>query len=312
MLAMPTIGFGRSVTEHNVELEVLCDWIEASVLFGQTRLSEPEVVDVLCENNIYAKQDMASQMVSNAWSELRKRQAFLGDASPYQFDGLAITLRWDAWGEATAHSFLVLLSLCKWYRPWAAKFGRDYTEQGQLFEELTKESVEALYAGWKVQQTGWSRTHSLKLAAIVDIVAACLSESKGNIEKWTKKTANEAGLDLVCYHEFADGRGGFPTFLFQCASGADWDEKLHTPDLKIWTRIIEFRALGLPRKAFSTPFAFLDDDFRMNANKVDGLLLDRYRLLSAGLRQKNWVSAQLASRIKKWAQPRAAKLPTMT
>ena len=87
-------------------------------------------------------------------------------------------------------------SLCKWYRPWAAKFGRDYTEQGQLFEELTKESVEALYAGWKVQQTGWSRTHSLKLAAVVETVAACLSESKGNIEKWTKKTANEAGLDL--------------------------------------------------------------------------------------------------------------------
>ena len=83
MLAMPSVGFGRSVHEHNVELDVLCDWIEASVLFGAHSLSEPEVVDVLCENFIYAKQDMASQMVSMAWSELRKRQTLLGNAKPY-------------------------------------------------------------------------------------------------------------------------------------------------------------------------------------------------------------------------------------
>jgi hypothetical protein len=202
-----------------------------------------------------------------------------------------------------------LLSLLKWYPQWARTFGKDYTEQGQLFEELTKEAVETIYAGWTVRQTGWSRTQSNKLAAVVDIVSAWLNEAKGNVEKWTSTSANEAGLDLVCYHEIADGRGGYPAFLFQCASGANWDEKLHTPNLKIWTRIIEFRAQSLPTKAFATPYAFLDADFTRNCNLVDGLLLDRYRLLSAGLRRKDWVSNSLTKKIKKWAKGRVSKLP---
>ena len=185
MLAMPTKGFGRSVNEHNVELDALCDWIEGSVLLGSGRLSQPEVVDVLCENFVYAKQDMASDIVSMAWSELRKRQMILRDATPYQFDSLAIQLRRDPWNEAMAHTFCVVLSLAKWYRDWAAKFSKDYTLQGQLFEELTKESVETIYSGWKVYPTGWSRTHSKKLDAVVKSVAGCLGESVGNLKKWT-------------------------------------------------------------------------------------------------------------------------------
>ncbi len=312
MLTIPTKGFGRSVTAHNVDLDVFCDWIEGNVLFISGGLSEPEVVDALCHNQIYDKQEMAYQMVSNGWSELRKRQKMLGDASPYVFESLRIKLRRKPWEEATAHSFCVLLSLLKWYPKWANSFGQNYTEQGQLFEELTKEAVETLYTGWTVRQTGWSRTQTKKLAAVVNIVSTWLSESTGNVEKWTSKSANEAGLDLVCYHEIPDGRGGFPAFLFQCASGANWDEKLHTPNLKIWTRIVDFRAQSLPTKAFATPFAFLDEDFTRNCNLVDGLLLDRYRLLSAGLRRKDWISNSLKTKIKKWAKTRVAKLPEMT
>ncbi len=312
MLALPTTGFGRSVSKDNVELDVLCDWIEGSVLFSSSeRLSQREVVDVLFEHNIYDEQDMAAARIADAWSELRRRQTFLGNASPYEFDGMALKLKADPWRDAAAHSFCVLLSLAKWYRDWARQFGKDYTEQGELFEQFTKESVAAQFGGWSVQQTGWSRSQAKKLDAVVADVAGWLGEPKGDVHKWSEPSANEAGLDLVCFRPFADDRAGLPAFFFQCASGGDWEGKLHTPRLELWRRLIEFRAQNLPSKAFATPFAFLDEDFVRNCNLVDGLLMDRYRLLAASNTSPSWLSSKLKASVIKWAKPRAAKLPKL-
>lgn len=308
MLALPTTGFGRSVTKDNVELDILCDWVEGSVLFADERLSQREVVDVLCDYNIYVDQDMAANRVASAWSELRRRQRFIGGGSPYKFEGQGIELKIEPWENAPGHAFCVLLSLAKWYRDWAKKFGQDYTVQGELFEQLTKESIEVQFSGWAVQPTGWSRSHPNKLDAVVSNVAAWLGEPKGDVKKWSKVSANEAGLDLICLRHFPDDRPGKPVFFFQCASGGDWDGKLHTPRLELWRRLVEFTALSLPTKAFATPFAFLDDEFIQNCNLVDGLLMDRYRLLASSKINPAWVSPKLAKQILKWAKPRIAKL----
>ena len=198
------------------------------------------------------------------------------------------------------------------YRAWARSFGADHTTQGQLFEELAKESISTTFNGWKVELTGWSRANTSKLTAVVSNTARLLDESIGNLEKWTSSSANEAGLDLICWRPFADGRGCYPTLLFQCASGGDWEDKVETPDLKIWRRLVEFRAQGLPRKAFATPFAFLDEEFTRTCNKVDGLLMDRYRLLAAGAVKTNWVPRELARQLATWAKPRQARLPKLS
>lgn len=312
MLALPTTGFGRSVAKDNVELDVLCDWIEGSILFDDGDLKQREVVKTLCDRNIYDDQDMADNLVACAWSELRRRQRFLGNGSPYKFDGQAMKLAVDPWKDAPGHAFCVLLSLAKWYKDWARKFGKDYTIQGELFEQLTKESVEAQFTGWAVKTTGWSRTNTKKLDAVVTHVADELGEAKGDVKKWSKVSANEAGLDLVCLKYFSDDRPGRPVFFFQCASGGDWDGKLHTPRLELWRRLIEFTALSLPTKAFATPFAFLDDEFIQNCNLVDGLLMDRYRLLASSALNPNWMSPKLSEQIYKWAKPRVAKLAKLT
>lgn len=311
MLALPTKGFARSVNEHNVKLDALCDWIEGNLLFSSGTLSEPEVADALCEEGIYERKSFAHERAEDAWSELRRRQGFIGQSTPYRFEGLAIHLAADHWGDTPAHSFCVLLSMAKWHHEWAAQFGHNYTEQGELFEQLTQEAVTIILPNWQSHQTGWSRSQTSKLDAVVHRVASLLGEGVGNIHKWTTDSANEAGLDLLCWNPFPDGRGCYPSLLFQCASGCDWPDKLETPDLKIWRRIVEFRAQGFPRKAFTTPFAFLDDEFTRTCNKVDGLLMDRYRLLAAGFETRHWISGTLARKIVKWAKPRVSKLPSI-
>ena len=307
MLALPERGIARSVEAHNVELDVLADWIEASVLFQEEpEISGAELVDLLCETQIYEQQAFAWERMGDAWAELRRRQDCLGGFSPLTIEPHRIT-RLTPWRDTPAHSFCVVLSLAKWYPKWASRFGHNYTEQGELFELVTRASLERLLPGWRFHLTGWARTRTNKLGAVVKDIAALLGESIGKIERWTKPTANEAGLDLLCYRPFVDARVGVPVYLLQCASGADWESKLHTPRLEIWRRLVEFAAT--PRKAFSTPFAFLDTDFVRNCVLVDGLLIDRYRLLSAGRDNLNWITAELRARLVAWLEPRVTQLP---
>jgi len=308
MLALPTRGIYRSVNVHNVELDALCDWIESSILFEVEELSVTDVVDALLEGHVYDDSDMASEIVSSAWTELRRRQSWISKGTPFSISSRRIS-RMRTWPQVPAHSFCLLLSLSKWYRAWMQEFGSDYTEQGELFEELTKESLVQQFGDWRIVLTGWSRTRRIQLTKIVHSIANELGESIGNISRWTSESANDAELDLVCYRPFADRRVGIPVYLLQCASGMNWENKLHTPRLKIWKRLIEFTAE--PKKAFATPFALLDDSFIRNCNLVDGMLIDRYRILAAAGYKKNWVSSGLRKRLVAWSKCRIARLPRL-
>jgi hypothetical protein len=285
---------------------VLCDWIEANILFDEEEFSSIDIVDALCEGMIYDSQDMASQIVDNAWTELKRRQACVGSHCPFAVKGARVTRR-NRWRDDPAHAFCVLLAYCKWHHEWATEFGHDYTEQGELFELLTKQSVETQFSGWLIHQTGWSRTNAVKLAAVVSQVTDRLGDTPGDLKRWADPHANESGLDLLCYRPFTDNRVGMPVYLMQCASGANWKEKMKTPDMELWTKLVDFAAR--PRRAFATPFAFVDSDFIRNCGKVDGMLLDRYRLLAAGTHKENWIPAALKKRIIAWAKPRIATLP---
>lgn len=306
MLAIPTRGIYRSVNEHNVELDVFSDWIEGTVLFDEQELSTVDIIDILCEDLIYDDQDFAYEIVQDAWSELRRRKSCMGVRSAFSITSSRIERVRD-WRDAPGHSFCVLLALAKWYRGWAKQFGSDYTEQGELFEKLTKESLERQFSGWYVHQTGWSRLHSKKLGEVIDKITDILGELKGNPEIWAEPEANEAGLDLLCYRPFVDNRVGIPVYLMQCASGGNWKNKLKIPNITDWRKYIQFATR--PGKAFSIPFALLDGDFVRYCGQADGMLLDRCRILASAGCDDNWISGELKQRIVAWMLPRVSKLP---
>ena len=306
MISIPEAGFNHSVNRHNVKLDVFCDWIEGNLLFSYGELSHSDIIDVLCENNIYREQDFAAQLVSNGWTELRHRTKSMGVSSPYEFNPSNISCKKN-WQDIPAHSFCVLLALSKWYGTWARKFGSDYTKQGEIFEELAKESLEKQFTDWEIVSTGWSKAGTESFSDKVHKIANLLGESVGDISKWTNQQAKDLGLDLLCYRKFPDNRVGIPLYLMQCASGGNWESKLDTPSLRVWENIVQFAAP--PAKAFATPFSLLNDDFIRCCCRAGGMLLDRYRLLAAGLNNPNWLSQQLKQRIITWAQDRVKLLP---
>ena len=311
MLLLPTKGMARSISVHNSSLDVFSDWMEASILFSDAELSRTDIVDVLIECNFYGEQDFADAWVRMAWGEIRRRQKCVGEGSPFIISPDKITKKLS-WEDVSAYSFFLLLSLVNNYsglgNTWKKKFKTAYSEQGELFELLTKESLEKQFPGWCFYHTGWSRTSAKKLPQIVDKIIFKLGETKGDVKKWSSPAANEAGLDLLCYKPFEDNRVGIPVYLLQCASGDNWTTKLHTPNLGIWTKVIIFAAT--PKKAFATPFAIEDSSFCRYCTQVDGLLLDRYRLLIPYKENIEWLSSQLSKRIVKWLKPRIKTFPT--
>lgn len=305
MLTLPTRGVAVSVNEHNVDLDVLCDWIEASILFCEDELSQSDVVDVLIEENIYRDQDMGYEIVGSAMTEMRKRHSWIRSGSPFSFHGNTITRNVE-WRTVPVYSFCILLSAAALYKEWARSFGTDYTEQGELFELVTKDSLAQQFKDWKFFLTGWSRSKTDQLNDIVEQIADRLGEGVGNTKRWTSEEQKDGGLDLVLYRPFPDQRVGIPLYLMQCASGQNWEEKLNTPDINFWRHIVDFASE--PKRGFATPFAMGDKEFIRKCCKVNGIFIDRYRLLATTKPEENWVPGILKSRLLAWAAPRVDTL----
>lgn len=299
MISLPR-GMKRSIRVHNSHGSSFFDWLEADVLLAEEELSQTDVVDLLVEEQFYTDQNFCSEFVSNAWIQVRTRLSWMGSNSPISFQDRWMS-RQVEWQDVPAHTFCLVVSLGPRYDDWSS-FGPDYTEQGLLFEFLTKHAMETRFTGWHFLQTGWSRDNTSKLPDVVDDLASAIGEHRGNVSDYASDDANEAGVDLVWHMPFIDQRGGLPVFLAQCASGANWPIKLSQPNIEDWKKIVDF-ASG-PYKAFSLPYALDDRELRRRSNSIAGLLLDRYRLLVHDAPESEWVSDELRDRLISWLKPR--------
>ena len=311
MFRLPSKGFQRSVTSHNVQLDSLCDWLEACITFSDDRISQIDVLDVLMEENLYSSQDFASERIRDAWYELRRRRACLGRAVGFSVEHRSL-VNTAKWSERPAYAFCLMLSLQPLYRKCFTSISDSYVEQGALFERLTAESLNAL--GWEARITGWSRTRTSTLPVVVREIATHIDETpiQGGVGKWTSARAKDAGTDVVCVRRFPDRLGGRPVYLVQCASGEHWDSKLHPPIMKTWEKLIDFSTS--PRRGFSMPYVLLQDEFRKTCAATDllALLLDRHRLLAPAMDGNNkWLSNALGRDLARWTRPRVKVLPIL-
>jgi len=309
MLQLPPRGFIESRKEHKGHLDVHADWIEASVLFAVDQVSQADFVDALIENNTYNNQDFAYDWVSNVFRELERRFSLLGHGCALIREGARIR-RLCKWEERSAYAFCVALTMVPHYRKRIeAKCGKAYTEQGALFERLCAESLRALH--WEVAQVGWSRSASNSIQDKVNALAAAIGEPANDqaIQRWAEPDAKDGGLDLVAWKEFPDGLSGRPICLVQVASGENWADKLHTPNVALWAKLIDFATR--PRRGLAMPFAPEKEYFRRQSNHdLVMLLMDRHRILSPTRDGDGAFPSQaLASDLINWTQTRVAAFP---
>jgi hypothetical protein len=305
MLELPERGFPPSVNKHNGNLHWFCDWIEGSLLFtGTERASRTDLWDRFSEKGLYVEQALFDQWLDNAWSEFERRADLLGAVCPYRIESRAIS-RAHKWDRRPDYSFCLVASLLHAAPSWRPKdrVAKSHLarKQGALFERLSAWALHAL--GWTTLLTAWSDREQQKLPSVVTSVAAHLSEPEHT--GWHRNVdpkANEAGLDLVLSTPFKDRRWGAPVFLTQCASGDDWDVKLHTPVLDVWTKLVDFASP--PRKAFALPVSLDETQLRQTTVKVAGPVFDRYRLVSSSSLEE-----QLEKDLVKFVRPLLRTLP---
>ena len=213
----------------------------------------------MIEEQLCSSQDEASEWLAFAWRELDRRKAAIGKSYPIEIENLTVS-RTATWRQSPAYSFCLLLSFADRYKKWSKGFGNDHTEQGLLFEQITAEALKLGLEGWNIHATGWSSARAAGLKVIVTEVGALLGEKQGDLTRFPGyKVAKDAGLDVLMFLPFSDNRVGFPLYLVQCASGANWAGKRHQPNIDEWRTFIDFAVL--PKKALAIPFAIPDDEF---------------------------------------------------
>lgn len=310
MLALPNKGMSLSVNVHNIDLNVLCDWIEASVVFDDAELSKSDVIDVLMEEQIYRNQIFAAEIVETAWSVISRRATYLSQPLGISVTGNRI-IRTDDWTLFPAYGFCLALSCVELYSGLPTLWGGNSVEQGALFEELTAESLSQAFHGWTVKRIGWSATHNaVSLRDALPTIISDLHEEDGaETNLHLTSAVKDLGLDLLAFYSFGDRQASIPVLLVQCASGSDWVSKRNTPDIEFWQRkIISFNSQ--PVRGFAMPFAFAEPlHFRRDAAKVNGVFVDRYRLLKSFRQNNASVSTALNARLTGWMRPRLAQLP---
>lgn len=310
MLALPNKGMARSVNVHNIDLNILCDWIEASVVFEDTELSKSDVIDVLIEEQVYSDQAFAAAIVENAWAVISRRATYLSQPLGIRVAGNRIN-RTDDWTVFPAYGFCLALSCVELYSGLPALWGSNSVEQGALFEELTAESLSQTFQGWTVKRIGWSATNNpISLRDALPTIISDLNEAEAaETNLHLTSAVKDLGLDLLAFYSFGDRQASIPVLLVQCASGSDWISKRHTPDIEFWgKKIISFNSH--PVRGFAMPFAFAEPlHFRRDAAAVNGVFVDRYRLLKSFRQNNATVSTALNAQLTTWIEPRVAQLP---
>lgn len=300
---------GRSVNVHNINRNILCDWIEASIVFQIKQISKSDVVDSLIDNEVYEHQDLAHEVVEDAWNILRARFDYLKNPLGISVDINRMTRDQD-WTQFPAYGFCLALACAEVYPNWARKWNSPASTYGDYFEDLAAASFSANFSGWIVKKVGWSPTNKAKLKTTVRSLIADLNEREGaDLDLHVTQSANELGLDLLVYQSFGDTRSSFPVILIQCASGKNWVEKRHTPDINLWKSIVAFNSN--PIRGMAMPFAFAEEnEFRRMTKSVDGIFVDRNRLLGAFPRKSSSVPPDLNRKLVVWTKEQLASIPT--
>ena len=308
MLKIPEIGFGQSTHVSNVNSNASADWIEANVLFDGPELTKVDVVDLLLEEQICAagNQDLAHQIVDEAWQELERRQRWGGLPKTVEVTSSKV-VGLEEWQQDVVRAFFVLLAIHKIFPEWAKK-RRAYVTQGNLFEKVVERISPALLPGWKTYRAGWSPENTKTVPGIVEQLCERI-HAKGAIDlhDWIGTHDKDGGLDLVCYRDFEDEREGTPVYFLQCASGKNWRTKIRTPDPDLWFKWLN--AAVRPSTGIVAPFVIDDRELRTASLKGQVVVFDRIRAISAAREYGVAIEQELRKEVIGWMTPRVAGLP---
>lgn len=257
MPTLPSFPVGDKPTVREV-----ADWVELTALMKGTPFKRGDLKSAISQESI-GSPDLLEEQV---WNEIVGRSEVFAARWPLKLASDRLRPR-SSVRNVELYKYLCVLGL-----------GQLDAEDRTLFEEVVEALLSlpmrgnALRIGAPASQglSGSFRervTHYANSSGLLagEVLKAPLSQDK------------DLGLDVVSWLPFSDRRGGYLHFLIQCATGADWEDKLTDIDLNVWMRHINWAVP--PVRVFSVPMTLLlTEDKWIRVSDAGGLVLDRPRL----------------------------------
>lgn len=227
-------------------------------------------------------------------AELSERTVACGSRGyPFVVEPEGLTRRTAGSGEV--YWFLLLLSL------YGKGSESPEIRAEQLFEELCAEAFGAYLGkpreGVETRVFGFPRRIGPKgFAPAVDLLCRSLGEGDCHCETPRAPHQKDAHLDLVAWRGFPDRKAGQLIAFGQCATGANWFQKIHELRPEAWCRLwLKRLPLVMPLGSLFVPHR-IERDLWREANTYGGIVFDRCRI--------SWLApeipASLASPIRAW------------
>jgi hypothetical protein len=258
------------------EISEVADWVELMVLLSEKPYKRGSLVTTLEREDAHVNS-------ADVFDELERREALMGELWPLDLDDdeAVLSLREGA-AHRTLYTFLAALGL-----------RQNITHDGRvLFEECVSELSSAI-TGHAAIRIGHPRKAPVPQSLREAIERYCVDsrEQEGKF-KPPEAADKDLGMDVANWWPFKDGRGGYVHLIGQCATGADWDEKLPELAPRLWEEHIHWAVP--PVRFFATPMVVSHEDFR-RSSILGGLMLDRPRLIE--LAQRAGLSDETRDRI---------------
>lgn len=245
------------------DISEVADWVECCVLAGGTPFKRGDLKSAL-DDLVPNKAALIEEAV---WTELKNRHRIFGENWPLRLRGNRLFPGESEPETTLIYSYLALLGM-----------GLAETQDRVLFEELIYGIVKQYFGGAALRighpaRQGMNKSFRLRVtnyARASHLNALEVGEPPFSPDK-------DLGVDVVAWAGSVDGRGGDLHFLFQCATGLDWPDKLDDINLSKWADHLRW-ALP-PVRALCFPGVISVDGARwIRYSRQAGMLLDRPRI----------------------------------
>jgi hypothetical protein len=307
--------------------EQLADWIEASALLAPAgEVSQGEVFDVLADSGLFevprrlrrakrgatddeTAQDQVRLCVEDVWRVLRERKRRLASAYPFDVDHGGVRRAVASLQGARCYALLLFADLGKSYR----RVQVDYDAGSpfcRLFEKVVEACERRIFGGVVVRfghphDADFPKAIQQRVKHLADRFERPIEKLEGKVHERDK----DLGLDVAARVAIGDEEPGTLMVMTQCATGGGWKKKKE-PSLREWDGLVQWKAHAV--RAIAFPWRMRANDFLWrDAKRLEAILLDRMRLLSAGNPDPR-LDGGVAAELDAWCAARALEFPALT